>query len=90
MADAKLDSNGKQAITALLNSNGTTITRIKANPTNHGMKIVDGAAGSDNGGTYANLDGNFRPTLYAVSSAGDGTLVALYADSNGNLLVKST
>lgn len=89
MANAQIDDNGRQAITALLNTNGTTIARVYANPTNHGLKINDASTGTDQGGDYANLDENGRPTLYALSSAGDGTFVALYTDSDGKLLIDS-
>ena len=90
MSTAALDANSNQTMTALLNTNGTTVTRIKANPTTHALSIQDGTTGSDNGGNHAFFDDNQRTTLFAESSNGDGTLVALYADSNGKLLVDST
>ena len=89
MANAKIDDNGRQALTALLNTDGSTIKRVYANPSNHGLKIADASTGTSQGGTYAHLDDNFRPTMYALSSANDGTFVALYTDSNGNLLIDS-
>lgn len=90
MADAKLDENGRQAITGLLNTNGTTIVRVTADPTTHGLSADDDTTGSDNGGTNAHLDDNYRPTMFALSSAGDGTKVALYVDSTGHLLIDSS
>jgi len=74
-------------MTALLNTDGTTITVLVANPSNHGLSVDNNTIGSDNGGTYAHLDENFRPTMFALSSAGDGSFVSLYADSDGKLLI---
>lgn len=90
MANAKIDQNGKQTITGLLNTDGKTITKIQADPTTHAMEVADAATGSDNGGTKAATDDNGRPTLFAVSSADGKTPVALYVDSTGHLLVQST
>lgn len=90
MADAAIDANSKAAITARLNTNGLTVTRIKADATTHAMQIDDNTTGSDNGGVNAATDSNDRPTMTAVSEADGVTLVALYVDSSGNLLVDST
>lgn len=90
MANAKIDQNGKQTITGLLNTNGTTITNIQADPTTHSMEVSDGTTGSDNGGNKAATDANGRPTLFAVSSVDGVTPVALYVDSTGHLLIQST
>ncbi len=89
MSNAKLDDNGRQTITGLLNTDGTTITLVKAEPILHGVSVDDASTGSDNGGTNAHLDDNYRPTMFALSSAGDGALVALYVNSSGELLVDS-
>lgn len=89
MANAKIDENGQQTATAYLDTDGVTITRIYADPTTHGLAVHDASTGSDNGGNVNTLDENFRPILFAESSAGDGELVALYVDSSGNLLIDS-
>lgn len=89
MANAKLDDNGRQTMTALLNTDGTTITRVKADPILHGLDVDDDTTGSNNGGTNAHLDDNYRPTMFALSSVGDGALVALYVNSSGELLINS-
>lgn len=89
MANAKLDDNGRQSMTALLSSDGVTIKRVTADPATHSLSVDDDTTGSDNGGDYAHLDDNFRPTMFAYSSAGDGTLVALYTDADGKLLIDS-
>lgn len=90
MADAAIDGNSNPSMTGLLNTDGATITRIKASPTNHGVKISDGTTGSDSGGTHGFFDSNDRTTLFAASNADGTSLVSLYVDSSGNLLVKST
>lgn len=90
MANASIDENSKATLTALLNTNGATITRVQADASTHVLAVSDAHTGSDNGGTFAATDSNGRPTAFAVSSADGVTLVALYADSSGNLLVDHT
>lgn len=89
MSNAAIDANSQQSMTARLNTDGTTVVRLKASPTLHALEISDGTTGSDNGGTSAATDENDRPTLFAVSSTDGKTLVALYADSVGELLINS-
>lgn len=89
MANSALDSNNNPTITALLNTDGTTITRIKGDPNSHRMNISDSTGGTDHGGTHAFFDDNDRTSLIAVSN-GDGiTITSLYCDSSGRLLVNS-
>lgn len=90
MADAQLDENGRYSMTGLLDSDGSTITRVTADPTSHALSVDDDTTGSDNGGSYAHLDDNYRPTTYALSSADGVTKVALYVDSTGHLLIDSS
>ncbi|MBL0320491.1 MAG: hypothetical protein IPP74_14545 [Alphaproteobacteria bacterium] len=90
MSDARLDENGRYSMTGLLDSDGATITRVTADPTNHGLSADDNTTGSDNGGDYAHLDDNYRPTMYALSSADGTTRVSLYVDSTGHLLIDSS
>lgn len=92
MANAARDANSVPAVIAILNTNGATITRILGNPVTRAMKVADAATGSDNGPTPARAlrDENEVHTLLALSSAGNGAIVPLYADASGNLLVKST
>lgn len=94
MVNAALDDNGREAITARLNTDGATLVRVCANPANsNSLCVNDGTTGTDNGGNIAKIDENTRPHtsgLFAYSSAGDGTLVALYANSDGHLLIDST
>lgn len=100
MANASIDSNSDATLTAALNTDGDTITRIKGDPSNHSLKISDGTTGTDYGPTNSLHDENGRPTLMAVASETitvngvayvEGvTPVVIYADSSGNLLVDST
>ncbi len=90
MTSAYRDENSVPTLIAGLNTNGTTIVRVKASPTTHGLDISDGTTGSDHGPTNAPRDENFVPALLAVSSADGVTPVVVYADSSGNLLVDTT
>lgn len=90
MANASIDDNGQATLTAALNTNGTTIVRVKVNATNHGLKVSDDDTGSDHGPYRALHDENMRTTMFATSSVDGVTPVALYADSSGNLLIQST
>lgn len=89
MADAKRDQNNVPTLLGVLDSDGATVVRVKANPANNTLKVSDNTTGSDNGPSNALRDNNFIPTLLAVSSADGVTPVVVYADTNGNLLVDS-
>lgn len=88
--NASIDTNNDATITALLNTNGTTITRIKADPSAHSLEVSDNTTGTDHGGAHAFFDDNQRTTLFAVSSVDGITPVALYVDATGHLLIDST
>lgn len=90
MADAVKDANGVAAMTGVLNTNGTSIVRIKADPITHLLEVGDGTTGTDHGPAVAIKDGNSVATLMAVSSVDGKTPVVLYVDSSGNLLVDSS
>lgn len=89
MANAGRDDNHVPTMIVALNTDGKTIVPLKADHTNHGLAVDDNTTGSDHGPVNALHDDNHVPTLMALSSAGDGTLVALYGTSAGNLLVNS-
>lgn len=92
MANAKIDSNGRPAIIATLNSDGKTIVQAKADPMAHSLIISDGTSGSDNGNNsgIAMLDDNSNPVWIAESSDGSGTMIEIYANSSQQILTKST
>ena len=87
--NAGIDVNSKATITALLNTDGVTVTRVTINPTNKALSVSNGTTGSVVR-SYAATDSNGRPTLFAVSSVDKKTLVPLQVDSTGHLLIKST
>ncbi len=86
---AKKDENGVSTLIGVLNTDGLQTVRVKANPTNHALKVNDASTGSDNGPTNAKKDGNDVSTLLAVSSVDGVTPVVVYTDSSGNLLIDS-
>ena len=90
MADAKRDNNYIPTALGVLDSDGTTPTRIEADPTTHSVAVDDDTTGSDAGPNRAQKDSNKVATLMAASSSGDGTPVTLFIDSSGFLLVDST
>lgn len=90
MANAQLDQNSRHAITAVLNTDGATVTRITAHPTNHSISVNNGVGGSNAGNKYEMVDDNSRPVLWAVSNADGVTPVALYVNASGQLLIQST
>jgi len=88
--NAERDDNNIPTIIAVLNTNGTTVGVVDANPTTHSLSVDNNTTGSDNGPTRALRDENFVPTLIAVSSVDGVTPVALYVDSDGKLLIDET
>lgn len=90
MANAYIDENGVSTITALLQSDGKTIVRVKVNYQTNGLKMSNGTSGSVTPPIEAPRDENGNTVTMGVSS-GDGiTPVPLYADSDGNLLIQTT
>lgn len=89
MTNASRDENNVPTILGVLNSDGQTITPVKVNPTNHGLKIDDASTGTDQGPSTALRDQNFVPVLMAASSVDGETPVVLYNDADGNLLIDS-
>jgi len=89
MANAALDENSIPTLTAGLDSNGSTIIRVKVNPTNHGLVVSDGTGGTDHGPVNDLRDENNRVALMAVSSSDGVTPVVVYATSTGSLLINS-
>ena len=87
---AKRDNNYVPTITGLLDSDGSTVTAIRANPSTMTIDTEDSNGGSDNGGTVAARDENYVTTLVAVSSSDGTTPVPLYVNSSGELLIKSS
>lgn len=76
-------------MTGVLNTDGVTPMRVKANPTTHLLDVMDGATGTDMG-NGAVRDDNGVPVSIVVSSSDGIDPVTLYVDSSGNLLVQSS
>ena len=90
MADAKRDDNQVPALLAMLNTDGLTFVRVKANTSNsNSLKSDDNTTGSDNGPTSAKRDSNRVLNIMATSEVDGTTPVALYANSDGEQLMDS-
>lgn len=89
MSNAARDENNVPTLIGTLNTDGSTIVKIEADPSNHGLSVNDASTGSDNGPANAPRDENMVPALIAVSSVDGVTPVVVYADSDGNLLIDS-
>ena len=89
MTDAKKDNNGIPTMIATSNADGSTPVLIKVNATNNALFADDGATGSDLSGNIASRDGNAIPVMMGVSSADGITPTAIYATSDGKLLINS-
>ncbi len=89
MANASRDENNVPTLIAGLNTDGTTLVRVKADATGHYLLVNDSSTGDDHGPSVAPRDENMVPALIAVSSADGVTPVVVYADSDGKLLVDS-
>lgn len=88
MAEIKKDDNGVPTISGVLNTDGTTITRVTINPSTHVLSVSDGSTGSDFGNDVAPRDNNGFTGMTATDA--NGAIIPLYVDSSGNLLMKST
>lgn len=82
MTNAKHDENTRPTMIAASQTDGQTIIALQADPTTHYLEVSDGTTGTDNGnnGDNAMIDENGVSVLTALSSAGDGSIVEVYAD----------
>lgn len=90
MAEAIKDNNKVPTIMGVLNTDGTTPTRLTADPATHILQVMNDITGSDLGTDNASRDNSGIPTSLAVSSVDEATPVLLYVDSNGFLLVDAS
>lgn len=88
MAESKLDNNGIQTMIGVLNTDGVTPTRVTADPTSHALDISDNTTGSDLGNDIVARDNSGQTTMAATDD--NGSIINLYVDSSGNLLIDST
>jgi len=87
VANIKRDDNQVEAIAGVLNTDGSTVTRIKANSSTHVLAVSDGSTGTDYGNDLAVRDANGTPVLIATDASNN--IIPLYVDSNGNLLIET-
>ena len=90
MANSKKDDNNVNTLLGTLQSDGITLVNIKINPVNGAMKVIDSSAGTYISRTNDLRDDNDVPAMLGVSSTDNKTPILVCADSNGNLLIKST
>jgi hypothetical protein len=88
MSNSVKDQNSVSSLIAVLNTDGKTIIPLEA--TSNTLDVNNGTTGSDNGPTSSLKDSNSASTIMAVSENDGVTPIVLYADSLGNLLVRST
>lgn len=89
MTQAARDQNYVPTLIAVLDSDGQSIVKVKADPATNKLQVADAETGSDFGPANALRDESYVPTLMAVSSVDGVTPVVVYADSDGKLLVDS-
>ena len=88
MANASRDNNNIPTMMGVLNTDGTTPTLIKIDPTTHVLDISDGTTGSDLGADIIERDDNSESTIAATDA--NGNIINLYVNSSGQLLIDST
>ena len=90
MANAKIDENRIPTILAVSSTDGSTLLNVGVNPVNKGLKVDDNTTGDDLSTNENDLrDENRKTGLMAVSAVDGVSLVELYADSEGKLLINS-
>ena len=90
MTNVKRDNNQIPTMSGVLNTDGVTVTPIKASPSTNLLSVSDGTTGTVTSRTDAPRDDNRVPTMMAVSSSGGATPVTLAVDSSGKLLIQTT
>lgn len=88
MANAKRDQNDVPTLLAGLETNGSTLVLIQANPTTHALLVATSTVGVDYGPVNSPRDENSVPALMGVSSSDGVTPVVIYATSDGKLLIQ--
>jgi hypothetical protein len=81
MSEAKRDENHIPTIIGASDADGVTPTLLYANPTNHGVVIDDGLAGSDLSGDVDIRDENRVVGFLAVSAVDGVTPTVVYINA---------
>lgn len=90
MAETARDNNKITVVMGVLNTDGATPTRIKADSSSHIFQVSDGTTGSDFGKDLAARDNSGVPVMIAVSEVDGITPVTIYVNSSNQLLMDST
>ena len=86
MSNASRDNNNVPTLLAVLDTNGATLVPVEV--VSNTLSVELGTTGVDNGPSDRALrDENSVTTLIGVSSVDGVTPVAVYADSEGRLLI---
>lgn len=88
--NAQRDQNRIPVLLGTLNTDGVMPIMVEATASIHALNVSNGLTGTDHGTINAERDQNRIPILMAVSAVDGVTPVEIYADSNGNLLIRST
>ena len=89
MANAKGDDNRIPLLLATLNTDGVTPQPVNVDPFSHAISSNIGTTGTGFS-TTGTRDQNRVTGMYGVSSADGITLVEIYANSSGELLMDQT
>lgn len=83
------DENGRPTIICVSDQDGKTVVPLLVSDSTHFLNVSIGNTGSDKGNNSGNArtDDNGISSWTALSSAGDGSIVEIYADSNSNILM---
>lgn len=87
--NAPIDENFVHGMLGALNTTGRITIPIRITPSTHTLHVSDGTTGTDFGPKNALRDENNTPSLLGVSSSDFSTVVTVYADANGRLLIQS-
>ena len=88
---APRDANRVVTLMVTSNADGVTPILVKVNPSNNGVKAIDGTTGSSFASTDAQRDDNRIVVAWGVSSADGTTPIPIYGDpTTGSILIKST
>ena len=84
MSNSKHDENSRTTLIATSMVDGSSIVQAVADSTTHKLLIHSAVGGADMGNNQGNamLDENSVPVATAESSAGDGSIVEVYADAS--------
>lgn len=88
MVTSKTDNNGVATAFGVLNTDGETVTLLRANPTSHALDVSDGSSGSDIGRDTSKHDDDMRTSMCATDASGN--IIPLWLNSSNQLLIKST